>query len=168
VFVAGFIGSPAMNLFEGRISDDGSQFTISDDGPILPLGLPPKLPSKLSPHSAISASTAEGEARPSGSTSLPRDVIVGIRPEHFVIDGRSAGPDGVTGSPQTVASNVTLVVDSCEMLGADNIAHGRWGRHDVACRLPYSYRPALGERLALGWAPEHVHLFDATSGLRLN
>jgi len=54
------------------------------------------------------------------------------------------------------------------MLGADNIAHGRWGRHDVACRLPYSYRPALGERLALGWAPEHVHLFDATSGLRLN
>ncbi len=37
VFVASFIGSPAMNLLEGRVSDDGSVFVVAGDGPRLPL-----------------------------------------------------------------------------------------------------------------------------------
>jgi sn-glycerol 3-phosphate transport system ATP-binding protein len=144
VFVAGFIGSPAMNLFEGRLSDDGTHFTIAGGGPSLSLAGVPR------------------------GASAPRDVVLGIRPEHFVVtvDGRLPG-DAST-SPQSVASYATLNVDSCELLGADNIAHGRWGRHDVACRLPHSHRPAPGEQLGLGWAAEHIHLFDAETGLRLN
>jgi sn-glycerol 3-phosphate transport system ATP-binding protein len=171
VFVAGFIGSPAMNLFGGRLSDDGCYFTISEGGPTLPMGLSPEspfqLPSKLSP-SAISTLPTDGDARLSGATSSPRDVIVGIRPEHFVIKRADVRTDAVATASQAVVSNVTLVVDSCEVLGADNIAHGRWGPHDVACRLPHSYCPALGELLTLSWEAEHIHLFDATSGLRLN
>ena len=37
VFVASFIGSPAMNLLEGRVSDDGSTFDVAGNGPRLPL-----------------------------------------------------------------------------------------------------------------------------------
>jgi sn-glycerol 3-phosphate transport system ATP-binding protein len=37
VFVAGFIGSPGMNLLEGRISDDGATFDVAGNGPRLPL-----------------------------------------------------------------------------------------------------------------------------------
>src|ERR1700681_463082 len=37
VFVASFIGSPAMNLLEGRVSDDGSTFDVAVNGPRLPL-----------------------------------------------------------------------------------------------------------------------------------
>lgn len=39
LFVASFIGSPAMNLVAGTVSPDGSQFLLSD-GLALPLGVP--------------------------------------------------------------------------------------------------------------------------------
>ncbi|WP_017923686.1 sn-glycerol-3-phosphate ABC transporter ATP-binding protein UgpC, partial [Burkholderia glumae] len=37
VFVAGFIGSPAMNLLRGRLSADGALFEVNDGGPRLPV-----------------------------------------------------------------------------------------------------------------------------------
>src|ERR1700751_1671544 len=41
VFVASFIGSPGMNLHEGRVSGDGTFFEVAGSGPRLPLaGLP--------------------------------------------------------------------------------------------------------------------------------
>src|SRR5579872_1140993 len=57
VFVASFIGSPAMNLLEGRLSDDGNTFVV-DAGPTLPL---PKHSPELS----------------------RRALVLGIRPEHL-------------------------------------------------------------------------------------
>lgn len=102
VFVASFIGSPAMNLLEGRVSEDGSAFVVAGDGPSLPL-------------SGVS------------SALHGREWIIGIRPEHM-----TPGADA--------AASVTLDVDSAELLGADNLAHGKWGKHDVAARLPHEHR----------------------------
>ena len=59
-FVAGFIGSPAMNFLEARISADGRQVTLADSKH-LPLAGP-----------------APAECR-------NRDAILGIRPEHFEV-----------------------------------------------------------------------------------
>ena len=172
VFVAGFIGAPAMNLFEGRISDDGRSFSVSGDGPTLPL------------PEGLAAGLAKDVAGSSDAAVLSRDVVLGIRPEHFILTGVGGvsqnPPDDATDSAPVEsralsAANAhqptaygTLIVDSCELLGADNLAHGRWGQHDVTCRLPQSHRPAPGEQLALSWLPGHVHIFDATTGLRLN
>jgi multiple sugar transport system ATP-binding protein len=67
VFVAGFIGSPAMNFLKGRIdSRDDKQIFVSDSGAILPV--------------------ANVKAEPG------RPVIYGIRPEHIDVaaDGLSA------------------------------------------------------------------------------
>ena len=65
VFVAGFIGSPAMNFIKGRIEvNDGKQIFVSDTGSVLP---------------------ADG-ARAQGG----QPVIYGIRPEHIDI-----APDGL-------------------------------------------------------------------------
>jgi multiple sugar transport system ATP-binding protein len=58
IFVAGFIGSPAMNFLKGRIAGDGSATFIADGGAVLPL-----------------ASVPEGAAG--------RAVVYGIRPEHI-------------------------------------------------------------------------------------
>ncbi|RBL65751.1 sn-glycerol-3-phosphate ABC transporter ATP-binding protein UgpC, partial [Pseudomonas sp. MWU13-2625] len=62
VFVAGFIGSPAMNLMHGRLSDDGATFTVAGGGPALPAPSPPGL-----------------------GTTIPtvRDWVPGVRPEHM-------------------------------------------------------------------------------------
>jgi multiple sugar transport system ATP-binding protein len=59
-FVAGFIGSPAMNFLRGKIALNGSAFVETNNGEHLPLG-----------------------AIPSGSAG--RDVVYGIRPEHIEI-----------------------------------------------------------------------------------
>jgi sn-glycerol 3-phosphate transport system ATP-binding protein len=58
-FVAGFIGSPPMNLLNGRVAGDGSRFELGHGGGVT---LPP------------------GSAAPAG-----RECILGLRPEHLVI-----------------------------------------------------------------------------------
>jgi multiple sugar transport system ATP-binding protein len=67
LFVAGFIGSPAMNFLKGRIHANGTAAFESDDGVALPLARPP----------------AQADGRP---------VVYGIRPEHLAIadDGAPA------------------------------------------------------------------------------
>ena len=65
VFVAGFIGSPAMNFIKGKIdSSDGGQIFVSDTGSVLPVD---------------------------GVNAQPgQPAIYGIRPEHIEI-----APDGL-------------------------------------------------------------------------
>src|SRR5215213_430748 len=63
IFVAGFIGSPAMNLFSGTIRLNGKPTFVTESGIALPL--------------------AEAPAGADG-----RSAIYGIRPEHFALGGR--------------------------------------------------------------------------------
>jgi sn-glycerol 3-phosphate transport system ATP-binding protein len=134
VFVAGFIGSPGMNLLEGRVAGDGAYFEVAGNGPKLPLAGVPGI---------------------GGELAAGRDWIVGIRPEHM-----TPGQPGV--------GHVTLPVDSCELLGADNLVHGRWGRHDVTVRLPHAHRPARGEALEVALPAQRLHFFDPATGKRVN
>ncbi len=60
-FVAGFIGSPAMNMLSGRIAvQGGAPFLVTEDGLKMPLGRAP-------------------------AASDGRRVVLGVRPEHLVI-----------------------------------------------------------------------------------
>jgi multiple sugar transport system ATP-binding protein len=65
LFVAGFIGSPAMNMIEGRLSASDPKVFLTPDGTSLPL------------------------ARPADASSS-RPLIYGLRPEHVRLD-----PDGI-------------------------------------------------------------------------
>ncbi|MBD4125144.1 sugar ABC transporter ATP-binding protein, partial [Xanthomonas citri pv. citri] len=67
LFVAGFIGSPAMNFLRGTIRTSGAPSFSGPNGIRLPLGSAP----------------ANADGRP---------AVYGIRPEHFVIadDGAEA------------------------------------------------------------------------------
>ncbi|ALL63933.1 glycerol 3-phosphate ABC transporter ATP-binding protein [Paraburkholderia caribensis MBA4] len=134
-FVAGFIGSPGMNLLNGWITEDGAFFEVAGEGPKLPLaGVP-----------CVGREVTGGRA-----------CVLGIRPEHM------------TPSSDAGAATAALAVDSCELLGADNLAHGRWGKHDVTVRLPHGHRPQAGERLQVALPARHVHFFDEENGRRLN
>ncbi|MBU6488042.1 MAG: sn-glycerol-3-phosphate import ATP-binding protein UgpC [Burkholderiales bacterium] len=131
VFVASFIGSPAMNLLQGKLSEDGTQFEVAGGGPVLPVA---------------------GAAGVGREIAGGREWILGIRPEHM--------------TPRTGCSQAPLVVDSCELLGADNLAHGRWGTHDVTVRLAHVNRPQRGECVPAALPAEHLHFFDPASGKR--
>jgi multiple sugar transport system ATP-binding protein len=67
-FVAGFIGSPAMNFLDGRlVRDDGVRFAARQ-GTVLPL------PADWQPRDGW----------------LDRDLILGVRPEHLALGGGAA------------------------------------------------------------------------------
>jgi len=59
IFVAGFIGSPAMNMFRGRLRLDGEACLALEDGFVMPLGPAPEALHEL----------------------LDREIVIGLRPE---------------------------------------------------------------------------------------
>ena len=83
-----------------------------------------------------------------------RAVTLGIRPEHIALSSQAAG-------------GIPLVVETLEMLGADNLAHGRWGTQKLVVRLSHQQRPQPGSTLWLHLPEEHLHCFDAENGQRL-
>jgi multiple sugar transport system ATP-binding protein len=97
LFVGGFIGSPAMNLFEGVLAEhDGS--TMAEFG-----GHRLRVPDDVV------------AARPGLAAFLGRRVILGIRPEHM--DDAALVP----GSPQ--GSRFPVVLDVREGMGSDVYFH---------------------------------------------
>ncbi|MGD8107408.1 sn-glycerol-3-phosphate import ATP-binding protein UgpC [Pantoea sp. FN0302] len=81
-------------------------------------------------------------------------VTLGIRPEHIKLSSREAG-------------GIPLVVETLEILGADNLAHGKWGDQRLVVRLPHLERPAPGSTLWLHLPVEALHFFSAKQGARL-
>jgi multiple sugar transport system ATP-binding protein len=128
-FVAGFIGSPAMNLFELTVSDTGANL----------------------------GSDRVDLSRNQRSLLAGDRVIVGVRPEGFAVSTDPAGLD--------------CTVEVVEELGADAYAFVTADVHGSATTLTVRVDPAAvparGATVRLRIRPDHVHLFDATSGLRL-
>ncbi len=123
LFVAGFIGSPAMNFMKGRI--EGGRF-IADNGAALPI--------------------ANGAAAKSGRANY------GFRPEHLTV-----AEDGV-------ATRVVVV----EPTGSETQVVVECGGQEVVCVFRERIAAAPGETLRIKPNPQLVHLFDETSGQRLN
>lgn len=128
LFVASFIGSPAMNLLTGRVNNEGTHFEL-DGGIELPLN--------------------GGYRQYAG-----RKMTLGIRPEHIALSSQAEG-------------GVPLVMDTLEILGADNLAHGRWGEQKLVVRLAHQERPTAGSTLWLHLAENQLHLFDGETGQRV-
>ena len=93
LFVAGFIGSPAMNFVYAMVGADGTSTTLDFGGHSLAVD---------------SAALPDGLAQRSG-----REIVVGVRPEAFEI--RSAA--GAGGSSMTVAASLV------EQLGSEAYVH---------------------------------------------
>jgi len=98
-FVAGFIGSPAMNLIRARLvrTTDGSPHEVT-----------------FGPH-RLALPTQVFDERPHLATYLDRDVVMGIRPE----DLEDAS---LVGSPDPAAT-IELTVVLCEDLGSEVDVH---------------------------------------------
>ena len=90
LFVAGFIGSPAMNMFEGRIEDGVFRM---EDGTAWPLP-------------------------PNGSGARSAEVIYGIRPEHLRIDPAGIPAEVQVVEPTGSETQVVLRCGGTSMLGA--------------------------------------------------
>jgi multiple sugar transport system ATP-binding protein len=160
LFVAGFIGSPAMNFLPAAL-DDGRLHT-----PLGDIALPAEVRAKLQQASA------------------GRDLIMGLRPEHFedaaLVDGQR--DEGLT-FPATIDVLESLGADKyvyfhlqgaratareLEELAADAGASDVPGASDqVVARLDAASRVREGQQVQL-WVDTHkLHLFNPDNGVHL-
>jgi len=137
LFVAGFIGTPPMNLLPGVLADHGASVAAA--------GLRLPLPARL----AAAAGGQEG-----------RKVVLGIRPEHVREPDRA--PAG-GGAPQPVTARVEFV----EPLGHEVIVHGRVGGDLLVAKVDPHRAPRMGDEIVLAMATAAVHLFDAATEERI-
>ncbi|OBF09316.1 ABC transporter ATP-binding protein [Mycobacterium sp. ACS4054] len=156
LFVAGFIGSPAMNFFPA---------TLTPVGLTLPFGevmLAPEVQAAIARHPA------------------PEDVIVGVRPEHLqdaaLIDGYQ----------RIRALVFEVKVDLVESLGADKFVYfstSGWAaqsaqldelaaeadahQNQFVARVPAESKAAMGQSIELAFDTTKLTVFDARSGVNL-
>ncbi len=139
LFVAGFIGSPSMNLFKGVVEGDGGALTFVDTGaPDAPLRL------RLSDSLARKAAAFVG-----------RPLVLGIRPEAIA----EAAPSGAAESGRTAEATVEVV----EPMGAETFLYLVSGPNSFIARLRGSVPFEAGRRLRVAFDLEKAHLFDPAS-----
>jgi multiple sugar transport system ATP-binding protein len=147
LFVAGFIGSPAMNLIEVPITDGGVKFG----------------------NSVVAVErSALSEAQGKGDTS----VVVGCRPEHFNVVHGEGDADGAGLSKDAGPAGLAVSVNVVEELGADAYVYGTaevGGEvKDLVIRVGGRDIPEKGSTLHVVPQSGETHVFSTSSGERLS
>jgi multiple sugar transport system ATP-binding protein len=161
VFVAAFIGSPSMNLYEGTLSRSG-------DGATLRLG-----------SQTVNVPDSVLDRRPGVKERLDQPITVGIRPEDM--EDATLKPDHP--QDQRIKTDVELV----EALGSELMIHAsidaskvHSGDPDVAdeatpasggtplvARFSPRSRVTRGETIEVAVDAANLYFFDGTTGLTL-
>jgi multiple sugar transport system ATP-binding protein len=168
LFVASFIGSPAMNMLEGTLERNGDGIVCLIGSATLPL------PAEVA------------SSRPALANHLGKTIAIGIRPEALEEPGRRNGEvGGLRGRVATIEAlgpeqlayvdieaKPVLVEDVLEgivdMEAADDIAEIKGdaeGTHaTVVARLDASARVHPDDQIELHLDPRRLHFFDLESG----
>src|SRR3972149_8258957 len=118
-FVAGFIGSPAMNFIAARVTQNGGGYRISADG------FQVEVPRDLT----------EAVGKLAG-----REVIFGIRPEDI--------EDRALVANVNPAWTIRAGVDVHEPLGSDVILYLTVGSHSIVARVDAPTAAKMGQQIA--------------------
>jgi multiple sugar transport system ATP-binding protein len=153
-FVAGFIGSPSMNLLNAPLTEGGAALA----GAVIP----------MSPG-----------VRAAAVRDKLTELVIGIRPEHMhLTDAAAAAPGSGAGRPDAATaqagSGLTSAVLSGEVLlveelGADALLHVRLAEEGgtVVARTEGRKSPAPGQRVSLRVQPDDIFAFHPVTGARL-
>jgi multiple sugar transport system ATP-binding protein len=170
MFVAGFIGSPAMNLFEATLEQDRESLVVQIGAIRL----------------VVPSETAA--SRPSLAGHVGREVVVGIRPKD--LEDATLAP---ASDPDTT---IDATVELAEALGSDVVVHftldarqaltddvkelaadaghvdlverrAERGRANVVARLNPRTRARRGDPIRLVVDTARLHFFDPDSGIAI-
>ena len=133
MFVAGFIGSPAMNFFDGKLAGNGVDGELHADLGGIRLQVPDHKLNQLRP-------------------SLGRDVIFGIRPEdiHHRSERREA--------PEH--QRATVDVSVIEPLGSELFVYLQRNGREFTCRMPARVEVNSERPVEVVFDTEKLHVFD--------
>ena len=131
IFVAGFIGSPAMNFFEATlIEENGQVYVDCKDFRV----------------------QAPEESRKLYKPYLGKEVIMGIRPEH--IHDPEYEPPGIT------PAHVEAEVDVLELMGNEILTYFSLPRTDFIGRFDPRSEVRVGMKKAASFDVSRMHLFE--------
>jgi multiple sugar transport system ATP-binding protein len=134
LFVAGFIGSPAMNFFPGKLRKDNGKLVVDNGDFVLPI--PAK---KAKPYEAHAG----------------RDVIFGIRPENI--------HDADFVPPNIDAEKVATKVDLTELMGNEIFLYLVSGKNTFVARVDPRSQMHVGEQASVMFDMDTFHIFDAAT-----
>jgi multiple sugar transport system ATP-binding protein len=151
-FVARFIGSPPMNLFDGTLTTHEGELTLETGFGNFPVA--PALKARLLANPELGA----------GSTK----VTCGIRAEDVttVVAQPVAVPAGTTAVTTNGDRTATAMgtVDLVEPLGSDVYVNVVLGREMLLARVTPENAPQENEQVEVGLTLGKIHFFDAESG----
>jgi len=133
LFVAGFIGSPAMNFFPATVRSDGGLFADSGE---FQVPIPAERSKTLEPY-------------------VGRNVVIGIRPEDI--------HDVQLVPPNIAAAKVTAQVDVTELMGNEILLYLVAGKNTFVARVDPRSQLRVGNRAEVALNMEKLHVFDAAT-----
>lgn len=154
LFVAAFIGSPAMNLYQGELSPQADSL-------------------KIGAH-VIDLPERVRIAKPGLASYGGKGVIIGIRPEHLLVTPSDSG--GLVGEVELVEAlgselMVHFTIDATKVYAEEDDGDvGRTGlerKGEGIARVDPLIPVKPGQRLRFNVATECLHFFDPTSGVSI-
>jgi multiple sugar transport system ATP-binding protein len=134
IFVAGFIGSPPMNLIKGTVQRrEGGLFVQSGEAGGLELPL-------------------RGRLESVAGKSLNKEIVLGIRPEHI----SNEPPDGS-------GAATTLTVQTSEPMGSESLVYFKAGSGSLIARIQGDHIFHLGEKVTVHLDMDKVTFFDPST-----
>jgi multiple sugar transport system ATP-binding protein len=133
-FVAGFIGSPAMNFLPVQVFDDGGLKVKLGNGAVLPI--PPERYNRYEPCKS-------------------RKVVLGLRPEHI-----TQPPD----VPKSGMAPLEAAIEVVEPMGIETMVHFAIDQTPVTARVDPQFKGLPGEVATLSANMNEMHLFESETG----
>jgi multiple sugar transport system ATP-binding protein len=131
LFVAGFIGSPAMNFFDGKLVKDGGRIHFDSDS--FKVQIPDDRIDVYTPH-------------------VGKAVIFGLRPED-VYDPKFEAPD-------IVKQQVEASVEVTELMGNEIFVFLKSGGTDYVARIDPRTNFRMGDKVQVTFNMGNMHIFD--------
>lgn len=136
MFVASFIGSPQMNFLNVRLDDGGKNLILESQNISIPMPV----------HRMI---------RLPDSAKRDESFILGIRPEHLVLDSKE-----IRQRQLPVFHTITEV---SETMGAESFLYLKHKKGLLTARVNGNSPLKPGEPVELAFDPEKIHLFEPST-----
>lgn len=133
LFVAGFIGSPQMNMFKAVIAKRGSKYIAKFGTYEIDINWDERKSQNLSKY--------EG-----------KEVLMGIRPEEL--------HDEQSTQPKDTLSYVNAKVELCEPMGSEIYLYLNINDEKAIAKIPPRSNAKIGDTISLGINTNQIHLFD--------
>jgi multiple sugar transport system ATP-binding protein len=132
LFVAGFIGSPPMNLLKGKVQKRNGSLFFSEGTEKNALTFP-----------------LEGRLQTIGSRYVDKDIIFGIRPENISSELKEGS-----------STPITMTVEIAEPMGSESIVYMKAAKGNLIARIHGEHLFHLGEQITVQLDLDKVTLFD--------